>query len=80
MATLTQNSRCIAYFSQTLAMQELPKSIYEELIAMVLAVKKWRHTCQGGNSQLYLLNLIVWGSISKPIGNVRSSPSTLYGV
>ena len=27
-----------------------------------------------------MLNLIVWGYISKPIGDMRSSPSTLYGV
>ena len=28
----------------------------------------------------WMLNLIVCGSISKPIGNERSSPSMLYGV
>ena len=53
------------------------------------AISRWclfGFTYLGSNTRLGLLgsdtmlNLIVWGSISKPIGNERSSPSILYGV
>ena len=42
-AFLTQNNRPIAYFSQTLAMRDRAKPVYErELMAEVLVVQHWR--------------------------------------
>lgn len=43
-AILTQNKHPIAYFSQALGVRGQAKSIYEkELMAIVLAIQKWRH-------------------------------------
>ncbi|XP_010525699.1 PREDICTED: uncharacterized protein LOC104803465 [Tarenaya hassleriana] len=43
-AVLIQESRPIAYMSQTLSQQAKLKSVYEkELMAIVLVVQKWRH-------------------------------------
>lgn len=43
-AVLTQNKHPIAYFSKALGPHGQAKSIYEkELMAIVLAVQKWRH-------------------------------------
>lgn len=45
---LSQNGRPIAYFSQTLSSRAQANSIYErELMAVVLAVQKWRHYLLG---------------------------------
>lgn len=47
-AVLLQESNPIAYFSKTLGVRAMSKSIYEkELMAMVLAVQKWRHYLMG---------------------------------
>ncbi|KAA0056798.1 Transposon Ty3-I Gag-Pol polyprotein [Cucumis melo var. makuwa] len=47
-AVLSQNKRPIAYFSQKLSGTTKEKSVYErELMAIVLAVEKWRHYLLG---------------------------------
>ncbi|TYK03080.1 ty3-gypsy retrotransposon protein [Cucumis melo var. makuwa] len=47
-AVLSQNKRPIAYFSQKLSETAKEKSVYErELMAIVLAVEKWRHYLLG---------------------------------
>ncbi|KAL0540733.1 hypothetical protein IC582_020746 [Cucumis melo] len=47
-AVLSQNKRPIAYFSQKLSKTAKEKSVYErELMAIVLAVEKWRHNLLG---------------------------------
>ncbi|TYK23012.1 Transposon Tf2-6 polyprotein [Cucumis melo var. makuwa] len=47
-AVLSQNNGPIAYFSQKLSPQAQAKSIYErELMAVVMAVQKWRHYVLG---------------------------------
>ena len=40
---LSQNKHPIAFFSKGLGVRGEAKSIYEELMAIVLAVQKWRH-------------------------------------
>lgn len=47
-AVLTQDGHPIAYYSQVLGVRNRLKSIYEkELMAIVLAVRKWRHYLMG---------------------------------
>lgn len=47
-AVLTQEGHPIAYYSQVLGVRNRLKSIYEEeLMAIVLAVRKWRHYLLG---------------------------------
>ena len=47
-AVLSQNSHSIAYFSKALGVQGQANHIYEkELMAIVLAVQKWRHYLLG---------------------------------
>ncbi|KAL0560926.1 hypothetical protein IC582_001343 [Cucumis melo] len=47
-AVLSQNGYPIAFFSQKLSLKAQTKSIYErELMAVVLAVQKWRHYLMG---------------------------------
>lgn len=47
-AVLMQNHHPIAYFSKTLGVRGRAKSVYEkELMAIVLAVQKWRHYLLG---------------------------------
>ncbi|XP_024030695.1 uncharacterized protein LOC112094326 [Morus notabilis] len=47
-AILMQQQRPIAYFSQLLSLQARAKSVYErELMAVVLAIQKWRHYLLG---------------------------------
>ncbi|KAL0545922.1 hypothetical protein IC582_015819 [Cucumis melo] len=53
-AVLTQNKRPIAYFSQKLSETAGEKSVYErELMAIVLAVEKWRHYLLGHRFVVY---------------------------
>ena len=50
-AVLMQKQRPIAYFSQVLSAKNRLKSVYErELMAMVLAIQKWRHYLLGQHS------------------------------
>ncbi|XP_070030647.1 uncharacterized mitochondrial protein AtMg00860-like [Nicotiana sylvestris] len=45
-AVLMQNHRAIAFISQALSHKHLGKSTYKkELIALLIAVDKWRHFC-----------------------------------
>lgn len=47
-AVITQKQRPIAYFNQQLSPQARLKSVYErELMAIVLAIQKWRHYLLG---------------------------------
>ena len=47
-AVLTQKGRPLAFFSQALAGRARYKSVYErELMAIVLAIQKWRHYLLG---------------------------------
>lgn len=47
-AVLMQNKRPIAYFSQILSKKARLSLVYEkELIALVFAIKKWRHYLMG---------------------------------
>ncbi|KAA0062470.1 Ty3/gypsy retrotransposon protein [Cucumis melo var. makuwa] len=53
-AVLSQNRRPIAYFSQKLSSTAREKSVYErELMAIVLAVEKWRHYLLGHHFVVY---------------------------
>lgn len=48
-AVLSQQQRPITFFSQELSAKAQLKSIYErELMAVVLAIQKWRHYLLGG--------------------------------
>ena len=47
-AVLMQEGRLVAYMSQTLSDRAQRKSVYErELMAIVLAIQKWRHYLLG---------------------------------
>lgn len=47
-AVLMKNGRPIAYFSQALSSKARKSLVYErELMAIVLAIKRWHHTCLG---------------------------------
>ena len=53
-AVLSQNKKPIAYFSQKLSETAKERSIYErELMAIVLAVEKWRHYLLGHRFVVY---------------------------
>ncbi|KAL4032139.1 hypothetical protein IC575_005203 [Cucumis melo] len=53
-AVLSQNKRPIAYFSQKLSEAAREKSIYErKLMAIMLAVEKWRHYLLGHHFVVY---------------------------
>ncbi|KAA0034008.1 ty3-gypsy retrotransposon protein [Cucumis melo var. makuwa] len=53
-AVLSQNKRPIAYFSQKLSETARERSVYErELMAIVLAIEKWRHYLLGHHFVVY---------------------------
>ena len=50
-AVLMQNQRPLAYYNQALSDRQRLKSVYErELMAIVLAIQKWKHYLVGENS------------------------------
>lgn len=47
-AVLIQGGRLLAYISQALAAKHRGMSVYEkELLAMIIAIDKWRHYLEG---------------------------------
>ena len=46
-AILEQEGRLIAYINQALVVRHLGMSVYEELLAMIVAIDKWRHYLEG---------------------------------
>lgn len=73
-AVLSQNGRPIAYFNQTLSERARGKSVYErELMAVVLAIQKWRHYLLGHRFTVCTFYSMHWSTIPQVLVGTKGS-------